>query len=48
MIIQIIYKLRINGSLTALDKAKLTKIAYFCSLRDEIYFENQLVLEKTT
>ena len=34
------------GSLTALDMAKLTENAYFCSSRGKIDFENLLVLEK--
>ena len=36
----------LTGSLTALDMATLTKVAYFCSLRGKIDFKNLLVLEK--
>ena len=34
------------GSLKALDMAKLTKIAYFCSLGGKFDFQSLLVLEK--
>ena len=47
MMIQIIYKKELIGSLAALDMAKLTKTAYFCSLRGEFDFGNLVLLEKT-
>ena len=46
IIIKLIYRKELIWSLTALDMAKLTKIAYFCSLRGKIDFKNLLVLEK--